>query len=98
MATTKKRRGVKTGDTVSIPNPGESSALATGSASSSNIDNGKSPQDSAEILASAISIQEKVALLAYSYWQERGCQGGCPEEDWFRAEREILSQLSASGQ
>jgi hypothetical protein len=31
----------------------------------------------------------EVALLAYRYWQERGCPDGCPEEDWYRAEREL---------
>ncbi len=33
--------------------------------------------------------QEKIAELAYSYWAGRGRQGGCPEEDWLRAEREL---------
>jgi len=32
---------------------------------------------------------EQIAILAYSYWEERGCQGGSPEEDWLRAEREL---------
>ena len=45
---------------------------------------------------SAVSAQEKIALLAYSYWEERGRTGGSPEEDWFRAEREILDRLSAA--
>jgi hypothetical protein len=40
---------------------------------------------------SSISIHEKVALLAYSYWEERGGQGGSPEDDWLRAEREVLA-------
>jgi len=40
---------------------------------------------------SSISIHEKVALLAYSYWEERGRQGGSPEEDWYRAEKEVLA-------
>jgi len=31
--------------------------------------------------------QARIALLAYSYWEERGCLGGSPEEDWHRAER-----------
>jgi len=44
-------------------------------------------------LTTSISIQEKVALLAYRYWEERGRRGGSPEEDWYRAEREILGQL-----
>ena len=35
---------------------------------------------------------ERIALLAYSFWEARGCQGGCAEEDWLRAERQ-LSEL-----
>jgi hypothetical protein len=41
-----------------------------------------------------VSIEERTALLAYSYWEARGCRGGSAEEDWFRAEKEILSQIS----
>jgi hypothetical protein len=33
--------------------------------------------------------REEIARLAYSYWEARGCQGGSPEEDWFRAERAL---------
>jgi hypothetical protein len=33
--------------------------------------------------------QDEVAQLAYTYWLERGCQGGSPEEDWLRAEEEV---------
>lgn len=43
---------------------------------------------------SSISIHERVALLAYSYWEERGMQGGSPEEDWYRAEKEVLARVS----
>lgn len=35
--------------------------------------------------------REEIARLAYSYWEARGYQGGSPEEDWLRAERELLS-------
>jgi hypothetical protein len=35
--------------------------------------------------------QEQIASLAYSYWEARGCQGGSAEEDWLRAERELLA-------
>ena len=35
---------------------------------------------------------DEIAVLAYSYWEARGCQGGSPDEDWFRAERELRSQ------
>jgi hypothetical protein len=30
----------------------------------------------------------EIARIAYSYWEARGRQGGSPEEDWYRAERE----------
>jgi len=41
-------------------------------------------------VATAVRIptHEEIAKLAYSYWEARGCQGGSPEEDWYRAERE----------
>ena len=34
----------------------------------------------------------EIALLAYSYWEARGYQGGSPEEDWLRAEQELLAR------
>jgi hypothetical protein len=37
----------------------------------------------------AISTEE-ISRRAYSYWEARGYQGGTPEEDWFRAERELF--------
>jgi hypothetical protein len=33
--------------------------------------------------------REQIAALAYEFWQGRGCLDGTPDEDWFRAEREI---------
>jgi len=35
---------------------------------------------------------DEIAVLAYSYWEARGCQGGSPDEDWLRAERELCSR------
>ena len=32
-----------------------------------------------------------IAQRAYECWNERGCPEGSPEEDWYRAEREIKS-------
>ena len=32
---------------------------------------------------------EDIARLAYSFWMERGCKGGSPEEDWYRAIQEL---------
>jgi hypothetical protein len=37
----------------------------------------------------AISSEE-IACRAYSYWEARGYQDGSADEDWFRAERELL--------
>ena len=36
--------------------------------------------------------QEEIARLAYSYYETRGAQDGSPEDDWFRAEREVLGR------
>jgi hypothetical protein len=49
---------------------------------------------SSEPYSAAVSVQERIALLAYNYWEQRGRTGGSPEEDWFRAERDILSQMN----
>ena len=35
---------------------------------------------------------EEIAQLAYTFWLSRGCSGGSPEDDWFRAELELRSQ------
>ena len=40
--------------------------------------------------------QEQIACLAYSYWEARGYQGGSPEEDWLRAERELADASAVS--
>ena len=34
--------------------------------------------------------QEAIAQLAYSYWEARGRQDGSPDQDWLRAEQELL--------
>lgn len=34
---------------------------------------------------------DQIARLAYALWEARGCQGGCAEEDWLRAEQELCS-------
>jgi hypothetical protein len=39
-----------------------------------------------------VPTNEEIARLAYSYWEARGCQGGCPEEDWLRAEDELRNR------
>src|SRR6266498_4604408 len=42
--------------------------------------------------ASEVSENERIAKLAYHYWEARGRQGGSPLEDWLRAEREIRNR------
>ena len=39
---------------------------------------------------------EELARLAYSYWQDRGCPIGSPEEDWYRAENELRKPIAAT--
>jgi hypothetical protein len=36
--------------------------------------------------------QDEIALQAYLYWEDRGFQGGSPEEDWLRAEQELRAR------
>lgn len=38
--------------------------------------------------------ESEIAALAYTYWAGRGYQGGSPEEDWLRAERELRAKAS----
>lgn len=40
----------------------------------------------------AVPTNEEIARLAYSYWLARGRQGGSPEEDWLRAEKELSAR------
>ncbi len=39
----------------------------------------------------AAATQDDIAKLAYALWQERGCPAGSGEEDWLRAEEQLLS-------
>lgn len=49
-----------------------------------------SPETSAPSVETG-STQEQVASLAYALWQQRGCPEGSAEEDWLRAEQELMS-------
>lgn len=35
----------------------------------------------------------EIERLAYRFWEERGRPFGSPEEDWFKAERELHREL-----
>jgi hypothetical protein len=40
------------------------------------------------------SQREEIEKLAYRIWEERGRPLGSPDEDWFRAERELQERSS----
>jgi hypothetical protein len=44
--------------------------------------------------ALAIPTHQEIALLAEKYWAERGWQDGAAEQDWLRAERELMKLAS----
>lgn len=53
------------------------------------------PSGSLSKLSQAVAAEftrEDVARLAYKYWEMRGRQHGYAEEDWLRAEHELLSR------
>ena len=39
-----------------------------------------------------ISVQDQIARRAYAIWEARAGTGGSAEEDWCRAEQEILAR------
>lgn len=41
----------------------------------------------------SVPEREQIAVLAYSYWEQRGYEHGYAEQDWLRAEQE-LSKVS----
>jgi Protein of unknown function (DUF2934) len=46
-------------------------------------------------MADPTSEHESIARLAYSYWLERSCPEGSPEQDWLQAEQAVqLSKLA----
>ena len=44
-------------------------------------------------LGEAASDEARIAALAYELWLERGCPIGSDQEDWFRAEEMVKSEL-----
>lgn len=37
---------------------------------------------------------DQIAELARKYWAERGCPEGSPEQDWIRAEKDLMGKAS----
>ncbi len=50
----------------------------------------------AEITEHEQTEREQTELLAYQYWQKRGCPEGDPETDWLKAEHEVARQREAA--
>lgn len=78
---------------ISVAQRERAKTRAAGSAQVSTGAGVSQPDDSPQAESSAppdndASQQAEIAVLAYRYWQERGCPEGSPEEDWYRAERE----------
>lgn len=44
--------------------------------------------------ASALPPREEIEKLARAYWEQRGYQDGFAEQDWLRAEQELLQKAS----
>ena len=56
-----------------------------------------STQSSSKATASTtprVPSHEEIARLAERYWAERGHHDGHAEQDWLRAERELMKQAS----
>ena len=51
-------------------------------------------QPAEQVVESAVPTYEEIARLAYNYWEARGRPLGSPEEDWLRAERDLLMERS----
>jgi Protein of unknown function (DUF2934) len=70
----------------------DNSASATAPAldkqlSTTSAPNGQSYPDLDSILAAL--EHERIATVAYYFWQQRGCPIGSPDEDWAQAVRYI---------
>jgi Protein of unknown function (DUF2934) len=42
----------------------------------------------------SVPTHHEIALLAEKYWAERGWQDGAAEQDWLRAEQELMKLAS----
>ena len=38
-----------------------------------------------------LNVHDQIAAIAYGYWEARGYQHGSAEQDWLRAEQQLLS-------
>lgn len=69
-------------------------ATAPGAARKSSTTKNPSRRKATPKAGRVMPSQEEIAKLAHRFWAERGHQHGHHEEDWLRAEREILGKAS----
>lgn len=48
----------------------------------------------AEEIKAVTPSHEEIAQLAHNFWAERGWHDGYAEQDWLRAERELMGRAS----
>jgi hypothetical protein len=63
----------------------------------SNINKTAATADASQCQASGAAMQEEIARLAYTLWQQRGCPIGSAEFDWFAAEQKLLESMERRG-
>jgi hypothetical protein len=61
-----------------------------------NPDSGKNPSIPEPASPAYEPSHQEIAALAYSYWEQRGCQGGSSEEDWARAQHALRQRAAAA--
>lgn len=54
----------------------------------------KKAADATSAPAPRVPTHEEIARLAQQYWAERGHTDGHAEQDWLRAERELMKRAS----
>jgi hypothetical protein len=62
-----------------------------------NINKTAATADGSQSQASGAAMQEEIARLAYTLWQQRGCPIGSAEFDWFAAEQKLLESMERRG-
>jgi hypothetical protein len=49
-----------------------------------------------DLVSDPVLDHEAISVLAYFYWEARGCPHDSPHEDWFAAEAELRSRRLAA--
>jgi Protein of unknown function (DUF2934) len=91
----KTKAPAKSKKAVSTPEAEAGSAVkAAPKAAKAKVKAAPKTEAAVNIAASRTPSYEEIARLAERYWAERGWQDGYAEQDWLRAERELLGMAS----